>query len=439
MRHGWTGLQISAARDGTATAIDDLTLELLRYGKGAGRFFAAAEADPGCAIAASLAGALHLFTMTGDGARKAAPFLAQAQLHAGGASARERLFVGAVADWAAGRMDAAIGRHLAILERWPTDLLSLKLATYHQLNQGDFPGMLRTIRSVLPANRRNSYVHGMHAFALSQMGRYREAEKVGRQAVEAAPDPWAQHAVAHVLDVSGAAEEGIAFMRQHASGWEDCSSFLYTHNWWHAALFHLTLGDHGGALALFDDRVWTQRKDYCQDQINAVSLLARLELAGVDVKQRWYDIAERLSARSNDHVNGFLDLHYVLALARAGRAEVLGDMVRSLTELIGGEAAPNDTHLMAVKGMAAYGSGDFPAAARLLLPVRDRLILLGGSDVQREIFDLILIHSLRRSHGHAAADRLENSRRGRRAEAAWQRRAVAATCAPEPPLAAAAL
>jgi hypothetical protein len=55
------------------------------------------------------------------------------------------------------------------------------------------------------------------------------------------------------------------------------------------------------------------------------------------------------------------------------------------------------------------------------------------------MFDLILIHSLRRSHGHAAADRLENSRRGRRAEAAWQRRAVAATCAPEPPLAAAAL
>ena len=39
------------------------------------------------------------------------------------------------------------------------------------------------------------------------------------------------------------------------------------------------------ALQLYDRRVWGVWKEFCEDQINAVSLLARLELRGVDVGQ----------------------------------------------------------------------------------------------------------------------------------------------------------
>ena len=58
---------------------------------------------------------------------------------------------------------------------------------------------------------------------------------------------------------------------------------MYTHNWWHLALFEIAAGEPDAALASFDARVWGVQPDYSQDQINAVSLLARLECAGVDV------------------------------------------------------------------------------------------------------------------------------------------------------------
>jgi len=425
-----TGLEISTSAPQMAAAVDRLAGELLRYGNGAGRFLADAAADPDCAIGNALSAALHLFTTTRDGVRRAEPHLLQAEASAPSATPREQLFVAAVRDWCDGRLDGAIERHRAILERWPTDLLSLKLVTYHQLSRGDFGGMLRTIRAVMPANGRNSHVGGMLAFALAQAGRCREAEAAGRRAAAAARDPWAQHAVAHVLDISGAAEEGAAFMAAHSGDWEQCSSFLYTHNWWHSALFRLALGDAPGALRLYDERVWTRRKDYCQDQINAVALLARLELAGVDVGGRWSEVAQQVAPRAGDHLDGFLDLHYALALARAGLTARLDELCRGLDRLDEVDARRASVHRQAVRAIAAYGAGDWAGAARGLLPVRASLALLGGSDVQRELFDLILIDSLRRAGRHVEAERLENGRRGWRAEAAWQRRAIAATIQP---------
>src|SRR3712207_7773522 len=52
-------------------------------------------------------------------------------------------------------------------------------------------------------------------------------------------DPWAQHAVAHVLETQGRIDEGIAWMSSFTDTWDKCNSMLYTHNWWHIALYYL--------------------------------------------------------------------------------------------------------------------------------------------------------------------------------------------------------
>lgn len=72
---------------------------------------------------------------------------------------------------------------------------------------------------------------------------------------------------------------------------------MVTHNWWHTALFALALGDTATVLRMYDERVWGVEKSYSQDQINAISLLARLELVGVDVGQRWQDLGRYLAPR----------------------------------------------------------------------------------------------------------------------------------------------
>ena len=72
-------------------------------------------------------------------------------------------------------------------------------------------------------------------------------------------------------------------------------------------------------------------KEYTQDQINAISLLARLELAGMDVGPRWADVADHLALRLADHVLPFLDLQYLYGLARAGRTEAARALLHNMT------------------------------------------------------------------------------------------------------------
>ena len=55
--------------------------------------------------------------------------------------------------------------------------------------------------------------------------------------------------------------------------------------------------------------------------MGAVSLLARLEIAGIDIGRRWQDLADYLAARAEDTVQPFLTLQYLYGLARAGRPE----------------------------------------------------------------------------------------------------------------------
>lgn len=395
------GLGMSTDSAAAAAAVDALERELLRYGKDAWVILQAIEADPGFALGHALAAALHLFAMSPAAAARARPLAARAMALARDASERERLLVEAIAAWASGDIDAALARHEVIAERWPQDLLSAKIALYHQLNAGDLPAMLRLTRRLVAASPSVSHALGMHAFALEQNGDLAGAERAGRAAAAADFDPWAQHAVAHVLESADRLVEGADWMAAHAPSWDACSSFLYTHNWWHAALFHLGLGDTTRTLAIFDDHVWAVRKDYCQDQLNAVSLLARLELAGVDVGDRWTQVAAQLASRTRDQINSLFDLHYVYGLARAGRdAEVLDLLAhlqrrsRPLEPSVWREVTPVAAH-----GLVAHARGRYDAAAGLLRRVRSRLGGVGGSHTQRALFELVYLDSERRAAG----------------------------------------
>jgi hypothetical protein len=136
------------------------------------------------------------------------------------------------------------------------------------------------------------YVHGMAAFGYEQCHLMREAEASARRAIAMCrKEPWAHHALAHVMLTEGRLAEGLAFMESVSDTWIGLNSFMVTHNWWHVALFLIDLGRDAEALAVYDEHAWGVVKDYSQDQIGAVSLLARLELAGIDVGARWNDVA----------------------------------------------------------------------------------------------------------------------------------------------------
>lgn len=243
------------------------------------------------------------------------------------------------------------------------------------------------------ANGRDfSYAWGMLAFALEQAGTLDTAEEAGRRAVAMnRDDPWAQHAVAHVLEARGEPAAGLEFLNALSGTWDRCSSFMYTHNWWHTALFRLDMDGAAASLALFDERVWGVRKSSVQDQVNAVSLLSRLELRNVDVGARWVDVAAHVRPRIHDRQNAFLDLHYLYALARAGEDEAVAEILTGMEAYAETGPAPRrplwrEVAVPAARALAAHARGRFAEAAAMLGPVLARMFLLGGSTAQQSWF-----------------------------------------------------
>ena len=260
--------------------------------------------------------------------------------------------------------------------------------------------------AVLAHNRDASYAWGLLAFALEQVGELDAALDAGEHAVALnRDDPWAQHAVAHVHEARGAVAAGIVWLEDLADSWERCSSFMLTHQWWHLALFHLRAGEAGSALALYDRRVWGVRKTYVQDQVNAVSLLARLELAGIDVGSRWADVALHVRERIFDRQNAFLDLHFAYALARAGDEVAVAKLLGGIADHARDAAAPvwREVALPAIRGAVAFARRQWSDAAERLAPLGGRMHRLGGSTAQQGWFAQMRAQALGRSTAGIAA------------------------------------
>ena len=397
------GLAVSTDNPATIAAIDRFVHAALAYGTDFMGVVEALDDESDSVMAGSLAAVLMMFFEAGNSADLGLPYLDAARKGVDGATYRERDFFAATEAWVAGDIDTALARLDGITDRHPRDVMAMKLMQYHHFNLGRPDGMLAASAKVLDANADNGFVLGCHAFALEQMNRLDEAEVFGRKATEIhRADPWAHHAVAHVMETQGRLREGIDWMEGLADTWADCNSFMLGHNWWHVALYYLDLEDHARVLDLYDNRIWGIDKTYSQDQANAVSLLWRLELRGVDVGDRWGDVADHVAGRTSEHVQPFLDLHYLFALARAGRDAKAAEMLDSIAAHV--DAAPaaartawREVALPAARGVAAFARGDLESAYADLARAEPRLQEIGGSHAQRDLFVQTWLETLLRT------------------------------------------
>ncbi|MDA0261948.1 MAG: tetratricopeptide repeat protein, partial [Proteobacteria bacterium] len=237
-----------------------------------------------------------------------------------GATDRERRHIDALRAWSARDIVGATSIWEEILLSWPRDIVALRLAHFTHFYLGDSPNLRDSIGRVLHAWDETSpgypYLLGMWAFGLEENGDFVRAESAGRKAVELNPgNIWAVHAVAHVMEMQGRTQDGIAWLTATEPAWADCNNFTY-HVWWHRALFHLERGEHDAVLAHYDSkfRADVESEDYL-DMSNAVAMLWRLENEGVDIGQRWLELGEKAEKRIDDHIFVFIDAHLAMALA----------------------------------------------------------------------------------------------------------------------------
>jgi tetratricopeptide (TPR) repeat protein len=416
MQRDYLGNPVTAQRDSTLRAIDDFTEGYLAYETRAERILAAADAEPESCLANVYAGLLWMLLEAPEAAQRAAKYLAAAERAAPPSTRREQLNTAMLRAWVDD--DPALTLKLCdrISDEFPRDLVIVKTHQYFEFNRGNSPEMLRVALKVATTNGDVPYMHGMTAFAYEECHLLDEAESAARAALEMRrKEPWAQHALAHVFLTRGRIDAGAQFLEEAADTWTGLNSFMITHLGWHLALFYLSQGRGQEALELYDRHCWGVAKDYSQDQIGAVSLLARLEIAGIDVGPRWQDLGRHLAARAHDTVLPFLTLQYLYGLARAGRpeADTLLESVRHFAE-----TAPSftrevwrDVALPGCEGLYAYAHGDFAEAWRHLVSSVPRMMEAGGSHAQRDLFQQVLLDTAVKSGRSTVAQQMLELRR----------------------------
>jgi hypothetical protein len=127
-----------------------------------------------------------------------------------------------------------------------------------------------------------------------------------------------------------------------------------------------------------------------------------LELAGADVGERWTPLAKQWLTHVDDHVLVFNDLHLALAVSRAKNGEGVRRLRRSLDHYERDCAGDNrdvtiDVGRRLVDAALAFAEGEYKQVIDLILPVRYKIIRIGGSHAQRDLVTQTLIAAAERA------------------------------------------
>jgi len=301
----------------------------------------ALEADPTFAAGHCLRAALALMSSE----RGALPILEESvtaiEALGGRANERERMHAAAGRARLGGDFARSIRLYGDIVVDYPRDLLAVQIAHVGDFFLGQSTLLRDRMAQVLPHWNETvpgyGYVLGMHAFGLEETANYAGAEATGRRALELNPrDPWAVHAVAHVMEMQGRLRDGIDWLTSRQADWSVDNGLAY-HNWWHLGLFHLDLGDTARAVELYDSRIRPGQSSVALEMVDASAMLWRLMLRGVDVGSRWQPLADSWQPLAEDAFYAFNDAHAVMALAGAGRWEQVHRVLASLESAASGQ------------------------------------------------------------------------------------------------------
>jgi hypothetical protein len=334
------------------------------------------------------------------------------------ANERERAHAAAARRWLQADFAGAVCAYGDIVVDYPRDLFALQLAHVGDFFLGSSALLRDRIAQVLPQWDASvpgfGYVLGMHAFGLEETALYSRAEDVGRRALELnARDPWAVHAVTHVMEMQGRIVDGTRWLTSREQDWSVDNGFAF-HNWWHLALFHLDLGETAQALALFDGRISPAPSQAPMELIDASALLWRLSLRGVEVGSRWEVLANSWAPFASHAWYAFNDVHAMMAFACAQRF----DLARQTLDALAQRAAGSDTNAMMsrevglpmAQALLAFAAGRYQETIALLLPVRAIAQRFGGSHAQRDIIHLPLLEAALRGGKKSLARALASER-----------------------------
>jgi tetratricopeptide (TPR) repeat protein len=401
------GLPLSTASAKAAAAYDHLvTGYLTQRADTPARLTALLEADPDFALAHCMKGYFVMMAFKQAVVPTAVEDARTAQSLGASATPRERSHIAALTAWAEGEIDRAIALWESILRAYPHDVVAFRLAHFANFWLGRPQDMVSSVERVIPFWSEDipgyASILACYSFAHEETGNYLAAEPSGRRAIELDPgDLWAAHAVAHVMEMQGRRSEGIQWITTLAPNWEG-SHNLQHHLWWHCALFKLEYGDTAGALELYDSRfrnlaapLTVASPDVYIDVQNAASTLFRLQRLGVDVGDRWEELADKAEARIGDCVSAFTLPHWLMALTATGRTAAAERMIEAMRAFANGRGTVppivRDYVLPIAEAQLAHAAGRHAEAVALMRPAIGGMYRLGGSHTQQDVLEQLFV------------------------------------------------
>jgi len=404
------GLDVTTDDATAVAAADDFAARLLRLDQGVEAILDAAKRWPDTAIVQLYAATFWLYGQT-DGALETAAVHLRA-CDALAMNTRERALHRALALWHGNDNLRAVEAMEAITTEWPSDLLTVKIAEflYYVLGQQYMGPRFRAhMRRLEGAHAADPDFLAMTAFASELCGDYAAAETVAERALAIEPrNAWAQHALSHVLIRQGRVAEGLTRLESFLPLLATCGRPIHCHDAWHLALLHLEELDVAAAMRVFRTHIWGITPDFVVEQLDAIALLWRIEMAAGPMDAEWPSIAEQIAPRALETFMPFMNAHYVYALARAGWT----DAVEAALAGMRARSTAHDEEAMRVwapvgraviEAAAAFGAGDRARAAALLDPVMPMMTSIGGSDAQDDLFRQTYLRSLQAAGRHADA------------------------------------
>ncbi len=317
------------------------------------------------------------------------------------ATDRERAHVAAARRWMEGDLAGGMRAYGDIVVDHPRDLLAVQVAHVGDFFLGQSTMLRDRVSQVLPQleriRARLRLCAGHARLRAGGDGSVRPGRGRRSQGARRKPrDPWAVHAVAHVMEMQGRIRDGIEFLSSRAPDWSVNNGLAY-HNWWHLALHHLELAEHDRALEIFDTRIRPAETSVALEMLDASAMLWRLTLRGVDVGARWKSLAASWQPIAQDRFYAFNDAHAVMAFVGAGEWASVDRTIDSL-ERAAQESGTNgmmsrEVGLPLARAVAAFGREEYSAVIEHLTPIRARAHLFGGSHAQRDLLQLTLLEA----------------------------------------------
>jgi tetratricopeptide (TPR) repeat protein len=358
-------------------------------------------ADPHFVLGNCLKGYLLLSASNPANRPEIAATLEAAEAGSAAATERERQHVAAFAAWARGALDRSFAIWRQILDAHPTDLLAARICDTTWFRHGQTAKIIEQADRIaagwsaeLPGY---DCFQTIWAFAHEEAGDTAGAERAVDAAI--AQDPtnyFAHHVKAHVMEMECRPREGRDWLASQVANWSLGNNLIH-HLWWHRALMELELGELDAVLASYDENIRNLDEpmtkavpDHFVDLQNAPAVLWRLEQMGVDVGNRWQELADKAEARIGDAGHPLLVPHLMMALAATGRADAARCFLEALRELAADPAlwaapAIGDVVIPVCEAAWAHRLGDYARVVDLLEPRQEQIRLLGGSNAQRDL------------------------------------------------------